>query len=108
MHAWFYHLSCCTRSAVWHHAIESVGTVVVSGEWSIVISLYCSHIVAASLHALQTLTVLPACTSCKSMMALMSGALETCVCTLRTCVPSSQAGLLGFSLCLWPTTHRRS
>jgi hypothetical protein len=60
----------------------------VSGEWSIVLALHYSCTVATCLHALQALTVLPAHTSCRLMMALMSDALKTCVRALRTCVPS--------------------
>jgi hypothetical protein len=47
--------------------------------------LHCSHTVAACLHILHALTVLPACMSCRSIMTLMSDALETYVpsCTDR-------------------------
>jgi hypothetical protein len=30
------------HSVVWRHAIESLGTIVVPGEWSIVLALHCS------------------------------------------------------------------
>jgi hypothetical protein len=60
----------CTRSAAWRHAVGSPGTI------------------AACLHILQALTVLPTRTSCRPMMALTSGALETCVRALGTYEPS--------------------
>jgi hypothetical protein len=41
----------CTRSAAWRRSVESLGTVVVSGEWSIVLALRCSHTIAIYLHA---------------------------------------------------------
>jgi hypothetical protein len=28
----------CTRSALWRHGVESLGTIVVSGEWSMVLT----------------------------------------------------------------------
>jgi hypothetical protein len=59
-----------------HRAVESLGTVAVPGEWFIVLALPCSHTVAACPHVLQALTTLPACTSCRLMMTLTSGALE--------------------------------
>jgi hypothetical protein len=34
------------RSAVWHRAVGSLCTVVVSGEWSAVLALHCSHLSA--------------------------------------------------------------
>jgi hypothetical protein len=55
-----------------------------SAEWSIGTVLHCSHIVAACPHILQALNVLPIHTSCKPMMTLTSGALETCVHALGT------------------------
>jgi hypothetical protein len=61
---------------------------VVSGEWFIVLMLYCSHIVAVCLHALQVLTALPSRTSYRPMITLMSGVLETCVRALGIYVPS--------------------
>jgi hypothetical protein len=73
---------------VWHRAVESFGTVVVPSEWSIVLALNRSRTVAACLHVLHALTALPARTSCRPMMALMSGALETCARALGTCVSS--------------------
>jgi hypothetical protein len=54
---------------VWHRAVELLGTVVVLGEWFIVLAL-------------------PAHTSYRPMIALMSSALETCTRALRTCVTS--------------------
>jgi hypothetical protein len=50
--------------------------------------LYYSHTVAACLYALQTLTALSTRISYRSMMVLMSGALEACTRVLETCVPS--------------------
>jgi hypothetical protein len=49
--------------------------------------MHYSRIVAACLHALKALTALPARTSCRPIIALMSGALEMCVRALGTCVP---------------------
>jgi hypothetical protein len=60
----------------------------VSGELFIVLVLHYSRTVAACLHALQALTVLPTYMSCRPMMALMSDALEMCARALRTYVPS--------------------
>jgi hypothetical protein len=65
---------------VWHRVVESLGTVAVTDEWSIVLALYCSCLsacfagidYAACLHVLQA----------------MSGALETCARALEICVPS--------------------
>jgi hypothetical protein len=73
---------------VWHRDVELIGTIAVPGEWSIVLALHCSRTVAACLHVLQTLIALPAHTSCRSMMALMSTALQMCARALGTCVPS--------------------
>jgi hypothetical protein len=54
-----------------------------------VLTLHCSRTVAACLHALQALTVLPARTSSyKLMMTLMSDVLEMFMRALRTCMPS--------------------
>jgi hypothetical protein len=64
------------------------GTVAVAGEWSIVLAMHYSRTVVVCLYALQALTVLPVRTYCSSMMALMSGALETCARALGTCIPS--------------------
>jgi hypothetical protein len=50
-----------TRSAVLRCGVESLGTVVVPGEWSIVLTLHCSRIVATCLHALHALTVMMSC-----------------------------------------------
>jgi hypothetical protein len=44
--------------------------------------------VTACPHILQTLTVLPAHTSCRPMMALTTGTLKTYACALETCQPS--------------------
>jgi hypothetical protein len=46
------------------------GTVAVSDEWSTVLTVHCSHTVDVCSHALQVLTTLAACTSCRRMMAL--------------------------------------
>jgi hypothetical protein len=73
---------------VWSHAIESLGTIAVPGKWSVVLALHCSRTIATCLHALQALSALPAHVSCRPMMALMLGALKTCVRALGTCVPS--------------------
>jgi hypothetical protein len=105
-HAWSCRLPRCTRSVVWRRAVESLGTVAVQDEWSIVLALHCSRIVAAYLHALQALTALLVRTSYRPMMALTSGALETCARALRTCVPSCTDRPARFSLCLRPTAHK--
>jgi hypothetical protein len=98
-------LPCCTRSAVWCRAVELLSTVAVSDEWSIVLVLHCSHSVAAYPHAFQTLTMLPTRMSCRPMMALTSGFLETYVHWEYACLVA-QAGLLDFSLYLKHTTYR--
>jgi hypothetical protein len=77
-----------TQSAVWHRAVGSRNTVEVPGECSTVLVLHCSHNVAACPHVLQALTTLHAHTSCRTMMALTSGALEICARALGTCEPS--------------------
>jgi hypothetical protein len=83
-------------------------TVAVPGEWSIVLPLHYSCTVAACPHALQALTTLPVCMSCKPIMALMAGALETCTrMHWKHACQAAQAGLLGFSLCLRPVAHRK-
>jgi hypothetical protein len=63
-------------------------TVAVPSEWSTLMASCCSRTVDACPHALQVLTTLSVCTSCRWMMALTWGALETCACVLRTCMPS--------------------
>jgi hypothetical protein len=73
---------------VWHHAVESLGTVAVPCKWSIVLGLHYSRTVDAYRHALQALTTLSARTSCRRMMALTSSALETCARALGTFMPS--------------------
>jgi hypothetical protein len=108
-HTWSCHLSCCTWSAVWRNAVESFGTVAAPGEWSIVLLLHCSCTIATCLHALQALTVLPARTSCMTMVALTSSALETCAHALGTCVPScigSLARLFFYAWGPWPIRSR--
>jgi hypothetical protein len=69
-HVWSYHLPRCTRSTVWCCTVESLGTVAVPDEWSIVPTSHCSHTVDVCLHTLQVLTTLPVCTSCRRMMTL--------------------------------------
>jgi hypothetical protein len=39
-------LPCCTRSAVWLHAVGSPDTVAVPDEWALVLTLYNSHMSA--------------------------------------------------------------
>jgi hypothetical protein len=51
-------------------------------------TLHCSRTVATYPNALQALTTLHVRTFCRHMMALTSGALETCVRALGTYVPS--------------------
>jgi hypothetical protein len=53
-----------------------------------VLVLQCSRTTAACSHILHALATVPTRTSCRPMMALMSGALETCVRVLGTCGPS--------------------
>jgi hypothetical protein len=71
-------LPCNTRSAVWHHAIGSPYIVAVPCEWSTGLALHSSCTIAACPHILQALTAVPVYTSCRSMLALTSGGLETC------------------------------
>jgi hypothetical protein len=87
-HVWSYRLPCCTWSAVWCRAVESLGTVAVPDEWSIVLTSHCSCTVDAYMHALQVLTTLPVRTSYRRMMVLTWGVLETCTRVLGICVPS--------------------
>jgi hypothetical protein len=72
-------LPCRTCSVVWHHATGSPYTVAVSCEWSTGLTLHSRCTVATCPHILQALTVVPVYTSCRPMMALTSGGLETCV-----------------------------
>jgi hypothetical protein len=82
-------LSLATLYPVAWRRVESSGTVAVSHEWSIVLSLHCSHTVVVCLHALQALTVLSDRTSDRHMMTLTSSVFKTCTRALGTCVPSS-------------------
>jgi hypothetical protein len=75
------------RSAIWHHAVGSPGTVTVLGDWSIGPVLHFSNTVAACLYVLQALNALPDRMTCRNMMALMSGAMETCAHALGTYEP---------------------
>jgi hypothetical protein len=65
-----------------------VGTVAVPNEWSIVLTLHCSHSIVACPHVMQALTTLSVHMSCSPMMTLTSAALETYTCALRTYVTS--------------------
>jgi hypothetical protein len=107
-HVWSCHLPRHTRSTVWHRAVESPSTVAVPGEWFTVLTLHCSHTVAAYLHALQTLTILHARTSCRFIMSLTSGSLKMCTCALGICVPSCTARPTRFFLCLRHVAHRET
>jgi hypothetical protein len=78
----------CTRLAACHHAVGSLCTIVVSDEWSTGTMLHCSCTIAACSHVLQTLVMLPSHMSCRPMMALTSGAMETSTRALGTCEPS--------------------
>jgi hypothetical protein len=80
-------LSCCPRSAVWCRAIGSSCTVAVTGGWSVALVLHRSRTVAACPHVLQALAVVPACMSCRPIMVLMLGVLETCVHAFGICEP---------------------
>jgi hypothetical protein len=73
---------------VWCRTVELLGTVAVLDERSTVLTLHCSRTVAVCLHALHAMTALPVRTSCRPMVALMSGTLETCARALGTRVPS--------------------
>jgi hypothetical protein len=61
-----------TWSTAWHRPVG------LPYEWSTRLALHCRYIVATCSHVLQAWTALPARTSCKIMMALMSCVLETC------------------------------
>jgi hypothetical protein len=81
-------LPCHVRSTAWRRATTSPRAIEVPCEWSTRLTLHCSCTLAACLHALQALNVLPACTSWKPMMALTSSALEECARAQETCGPS--------------------
>jgi hypothetical protein len=81
-------LPCHVWSAAWRRATTSPRAIEVPCEWSTRLTLHCSCTLAACLHALQALNVLPACTSWKPMMALTSSALEECARAQETCGPS--------------------
>jgi hypothetical protein len=66
------------RSAAWCRTVELPCTVAVSGEWSTVLSLHYSRIVAACPYVVHVLTVVPGRMSCRLMMAMTSGTLEMC------------------------------
>jgi hypothetical protein len=90
-----------TRSAAWHHTVELPGTIMVP-----VSDPQCwRYTLAECLHVLHALTELPTRTSCRVMIALRSGALETCTRALGICTPCCTGRLLGFSLCLRPAAH---
>jgi hypothetical protein len=55
-------------------------------------ALHCSCIVSAYPYVLQALTTQHARMICRPMMALTSGALETGVCAMGTCMPSCTGG----------------
>jgi hypothetical protein len=84
-------LPCCAQSATWRRAIRSPCTVAVPDKWPTGPALHYSRTVATCPHVLQTLIVLSTRTSCRPMMALTSGALETCARALGTC-GSSRTG----------------
>jgi hypothetical protein len=69
-----------TRTAVWRCTVGSLGTVVVPSKWSAVLTLHYRHTVVVCPHVLHALIAVSARTSCKPMMALTSGALETDAC----------------------------
>jgi hypothetical protein len=76
------------RLATWLHPVASPDTIAVPCEWSTGPVLQCSFIVAACLHVLQALNAQLARASCRLMMALTLGVLETCMHTLETREPS--------------------
>jgi hypothetical protein len=88
-YTWSFRLSCCTQSEVWCRTVESLDTIAVPGEWSTALVLHCSRTIAAYPYVLQAWFALPARTSCRLMMALMSSILEAGVHTLGTRRPSS-------------------
>jgi hypothetical protein len=87
---------------VWHCAVKSLGTVAVPDEWSIVLVLYCSRIVAACLHTMHALNALPTRTSCKRCQAPW----KLVHVHWEHTYPAAWAGLPGFSLCLRHVAHR--
>jgi hypothetical protein len=95
-----------TRSAVSHCAVGSPCTIAVPGEWSVVLPLHCSYIVATCPHVLQALTMVPARTFCRPMMALTSGTMEMCARALGIGEPCYTGRHVRLFLCLRPTAHR--
>jgi hypothetical protein len=89
-----------TRSAAWRRAVGSLYTVAVPGEWSAALALHCSCTIVVYPHVLQTLTAVPARTSCRCMMALTSGTLETCTRALGTGEPCCIGWFAGLLLML--------
>jgi hypothetical protein len=89
-------LPCCARSAVRHCPVKSPGDIAVPRNWSTGPVWYCSHMSArltdiksaACLHVLQALNVPLALTSCRSVIVLASGVLETCARALGACEPN--------------------
>jgi hypothetical protein len=87
------------------------GLVVLPGEWSVVLVLHYNHTVAAYPHVLQVVTVVPAHTSGSPIMALASGALETCTPALGTgepCCTGRSARLFFHTWGPWLTRNCRT
>jgi hypothetical protein len=80
-------LPCRPQSTAWRRAVGPANTIAEPSEWSIGPALHCSHIIATCPHLLQALTMLPARTSYRVMMALTSGTLEN----MHACVGNRQA-----------------
>jgi hypothetical protein len=98
-----------SRLEVVNDVFNDMGTsnlVVLPDEWSVVLVLHYSHTVAAYPHVLQVVAVVPAHTSGSPIMALASGALETCTPALGTgepCCTGRSARLFSY---LRPVTHK--
>jgi hypothetical protein len=60
------------------------GIVAMLGEWSTMLAIHCSRIIATCPHVLQALSALPARTSRRLMIVLTSGILETYARAFRT------------------------
>jgi hypothetical protein len=89
----------------------SPGTIAVTGKWSAALALHYSCIIAACPYVLQVLSMSPARTSCRLMMTLTSGVLETCACALGTCesrCTGKHAGLFSYACGPWPTESPRT
>jgi hypothetical protein len=95
-------LPCHAQPAAWLRPVASPGTIAVPYKWSPGLTPHCSRLSAclagikcvACLHVLQALNALLVHTSCRPMMTLASGVLQTCVRALGTCEPSCTGRLV--------------